>query len=186
MVMPVSAGAGAEQPAWVRILLGAIMLLAGIVVLGDVVTATLFSVFFIGWAAIVVGAFELIHAFWTKGWGGFIWQIILGVLYIASGIILINQPVAGVLILTWLLGIFFIASGAVRVFVSVSNWADSGWMLLISGIFSILAGFVILSGWPMTGLWVIGFLLGIDLILHGIGWLAFSWSGNSRTVQGAA
>jgi uncharacterized membrane protein HdeD (DUF308 family) len=175
MVMPLPAGGGVEQP-WVRVLLGVVLLMAGIVVLGNVVVATLFSVFLIGWAAIIAGIFELVHAFWTKGWGGFVWQILLGLLYIASGIILINQPVAGVLILTWLLGIFFIVSGLVRIYVGMTNWAESGWLLLISGVFGVLAGLVILSGWPMTGAWVIGFLLGIDLILHGIGWLAYSWS----------
>jgi uncharacterized membrane protein HdeD (DUF308 family) len=46
---------------------------------------------------------------------------------------------------------------------------------LLSGIFGILAGLVILIGWPVTGLWVIGFLLGIDLIFHGFGWLLLAW-----------
>ena len=47
--------------------------------------------------------------------------------------------------------------------------------MLLSGIFGVLAGVVILTGWPMTGLWVIGFLLGVDLIVHGLGWLAYAW-----------
>jgi len=46
---------------------------------------------------------------------------------------------------------------------------------LLSGIFGVIAGFVILSGWPITGLWVIGFLLGVDLISHGFGWLSYAW-----------
>jgi hypothetical protein len=46
----------------------------------DVVFATIISVKFIGVTAIVAGAFEIMHAFWTKGWGGFLWQILLGAL----------------------------------------------------------------------------------------------------------
>ena len=72
-------------PAWVRVLLGVVLILAGIFVLGDVALATIVSTMFIGYTAIVAGAFEIIHAFWTKGWGGFIWQIVLGILYIAFG-----------------------------------------------------------------------------------------------------
>lgn len=177
VMMPTPANAG-DQPTWVRMLLGIALILAGVVVLGDLALATLLSVFVIGWAAIIAGAFEIIHAFWTKGWGGFVWQIVLGLLYIGGGIIIINQPVAGVLILTWLLGIFFLASGIVRIFLGFSNWAESGWLLLVSGVFGVIAGIVILSGWPMSGIWVIGLLLGVDLIVHGVGWLAFS--GSSR------
>jgi len=40
---------------------------------------------------------------------------------------------------------------------------------------------VILTGFPMTGLWVLGFLLGVDLISHGIGWLAYAWRPTART-----
>ena len=47
--------------------------------LGDVVIASIFSVIFIGLCAIVGGVFEIIHAFWTKGWGWFHpWEICSG------------------------------------------------------------------------------------------------------------
>ena len=95
-------------PTWVRILLGVVLVLAGIFVLGDIALATLISTLFIGAMAIVAGAFEIIHAFWTKGWGGFVWQIILGVLYVAFGIVLLNQPVSGALLLTYILGLMLL------------------------------------------------------------------------------
>jgi uncharacterized membrane protein HdeD (DUF308 family) len=68
-----------------------------------------------------------------------------------------------------------VISGFVRLYVGFTNRAESGWLLLLSGIFGILAGLVVLLGWPASGLWVIGFLLGIDLIFHGVGWLALAW-----------
>ena len=43
----------------------------GILVLGDIMLVTLISTIFIGWVSIFAGAFEIVHAFWTKGWGGF-------------------------------------------------------------------------------------------------------------------
>ena len=77
--------------------------------------------------------------------------------------------------LTWVLGIILIASGVVRFFLGIRNWAEAGWLLLLSGIFGVIAGLIILTGWPVTGLWVIGFLIGIDLIFAGVGWLIFAW-----------
>ena len=177
-----SAAAGAETPTWIRVLLGFVLILAGLIVLGDVVMATVISTILIGVVAIAGGVFEIIHAFWTKGWGGFIWQIILGVLYVAAGVYLMTQPVTGALALTWVIAIFLLASGVVRVVVGFQNWSAGGWLVLLSGIFGIIAGLVILTGWPTSGLWVIGFLLGIDLIFSGVGWLVHAVTGAPRTI----
>ena len=81
-------------PFWVCVLLGLVMILAGFFVLGDVMLVTVISTIFIGWVAIIAGAFEIVHAFWTKGWGGFVWQVLLGILYIAFGVVLVSQPLA--------------------------------------------------------------------------------------------
>jgi uncharacterized membrane protein HdeD (DUF308 family) len=162
-------------PFWVCALLGIVMILAGIMVLGDVALVTVISTMFIGMASIAAGAFEVIHAFWTKGWGGFLWQVLLGILYIAFGVVLVSQPVASALILTYVLGLLLLISGFVRIVLGVSHWREAGWIMLLSGAFGILAGLVILSGFPMTGLWVLGFILGVDLISHGVAWLTYAW-----------
>jgi uncharacterized membrane protein HdeD (DUF308 family) len=168
-------------PFWVCVLLGVVMILAGIAVLGDVVLVTVISTMFIGWASIVAGAFEVIHAFWTKGWGGFVWQVLLGILYVAFGVVIVSQPVASALILTYVLGLCLLISGFVRILLGVSHWKEAGWIMLLSGLFGVLAGLVILTGFPMTGLWVLGFLLGVDLITHGLGWLTYAWQPTART-----
>jgi uncharacterized membrane protein HdeD (DUF308 family) len=167
-------------PFWVCILLGIVMILAGFLVLGDVVLVTVISTIFIGMMSIATGAFEVIHAFWTKGWGGFVWQVLLGILYIAFGIVLVTQPVASALILTYVLGLLFLISGFVRILLGVGHWREAGWIMLLSGLFGVLAGLVILTGFPMTGLWVLGFLLGVDLISHGIAWLTYAWQPAAR------
>ena len=168
-------------PFWVCVLLGLVMILAGFFVLGDVMLVTVISTIFIGWVAIIAGAFEIVHAFWTKGWGGFVWQVLLGILYIAFGVVLVGQPVASALILTYVLGMMLLISGLVRMLIGISHWREAGWIMLLSGVFGVLAGLVILTGFPMTGLWVLGFLLGVDLISHGIGWLAYAWKPSTRT-----
>jgi uncharacterized membrane protein HdeD (DUF308 family) len=158
-----------------------VLILAGILVLADVAVATWISALIIGIIAIVGGAFEILHAFWTKGWGGFLWQILLGALYVAVGIVLVSQPASGALVLTYILGLLLLISGIVRVFLSFSHWDEVGWVMLISGAFGVLAGLIILTGFPMTGLWVLGLLLGIDLISHGAAWLVYAWLPSQRT-----
>ena len=180
------AGVGnlSAPPFWICVLLGIVMIGAGILVLGDIMLVTLISTIFIGWVSIFTGAFEIVHAFWTKGWGGFLWQVLLGVLYVAFGAVLVGQPVASALILTYILGMVLLISGLVRILLGISHWREAGWIMLLSGIFGVLAGLVILTGFPMTGLWVLGFLLGVDLISHGIGWLAYAWRPSARVAAG--
>ncbi|WP_407151964.1 HdeD family acid-resistance protein [Bradyrhizobium sp. ORS 86] len=170
-------------PLWVCALLGIVMVLAGLVILGDVALFTVISTIFIGWTAIVAGAFEILHAFWTKGWGGFVWQLLLGALYLAFGIVLLSQPVTSALILTYVLGLLLLLSGVVRMLVGIGHWQQSGWIMLASGIFGVLAGLIILTGFPATGLWVLGLLLGIDLLSHGVGWLTYALQPAVRTAR---
>jgi len=165
-----------DTPTWLRVLLGIVLILAGVFVLGNIAVATLAGVWIIGIAAIIGGAFEIVHAFWTKGWGGFIWQIILGILYVIAGIYIVTRPVQGALALTWVIAIVFLALGVVRMIAGFQFWKMGGWLLVLSGIFGIIAGIIILSGWPESSIWVIGLLLGIDFIFGGVGWLMHAWA----------
>jgi uncharacterized membrane protein HdeD (DUF308 family) len=158
-------------PLWVCTLLGFVMILAGMLALCDLMFATVISVKLIGLTAIAVGAFEIVHVFWTKGWGGFLWQILLGALYVAFGLVLVTEPASGALILTYLLGALLVASGIIRCVLSFAHWAQNGWMMLISGAFGLIAGLLILFGIPNISLWALGFLLGVDLLSHGLAWL---------------
>ncbi|HEX9210958.1 MAG TPA: HdeD family acid-resistance protein [Bradyrhizobium sp.] len=159
---------------WTWAHLSVAMIAAGILALSDIVFATIISVKLIGLTAIAAGAFEIIHAFWTNGWGGFLWQILLGALYLAFGLLLLTQPASGALILTSLLGAVLFASGIVRCVLSFAHWQQGGWMMLISGVFGLLAGVLILFGFPTISAWALGFLLGVDLISHGLAWLVYA------------
>ncbi|HEY1544832.1 MAG TPA: HdeD family acid-resistance protein [Xanthobacteraceae bacterium] len=162
-------------PTWVRVLLGLVLVFAGLVVLGDAVMATVISAIFIGISAIIAGGFEIVHAFWTKGWGGFLWQIFLGILYLAFGFALVSQPISGAVVLTYVLGLLLFVSGLVRIFLGLRHWSEGGSIMLFSGALGLIAGLIILTRWPMSGLWVLGLVLAIDLIAHGIAWLTFAW-----------
>jgi uncharacterized membrane protein HdeD (DUF308 family) len=171
-------------------MLGAVMTLAGVAVLADVAFAFLVSSAFIGAAAIAVGTFEIIHTVWTRGWGGIAWQTLLGLLYVAVGIILLGgagpgemvvtsgvarSARSGELLLTYGLGLLLLLSGIVRILLGWSRWRESGWVMLLSGAFGVVAGLIILAEFPKAGLWVFGLLLGIDLIVHGAAWLGYAY-----------
>lgn len=166
----------AAEPVWVRSLLGLVLLLSGIFVLADIMLVKTVSAWVIGGAAVVAGAFELIHAFWTKGWASATPRILLGFLYVVFGLVLLTQPSFRGVFLTYALGFALVLSGLVRLPVGFKLSTSLGRLLImLSGAFGIAAGLIILSGWPVSGIQVIGALLATDLISQGVGWLVVAW-----------
>jgi uncharacterized membrane protein HdeD (DUF308 family) len=175
-----------EAPAhswWLYLVLGIVLLIAGVFVLGDAVLASVVSALFIGWAILIAGIIEIVHAFSAREWKGFLLDLLLGALYIAGGWILVSNPLAATISLTLALGIIWIASGIFRIVLASALWREGGWGILFSGLLAVLAGGLILAEWPASGLWVLGFLLGIDLIVHGIAWMGYSFSVRSRNAE---
>lgn len=166
-----------ENPRFSRTALGIVLLAAGVFVLADVTLVARLSIVAIGGAAIVAGVFEIVHGFWTRERSGLIGRILLGILYAGFGAALMSRPDFGSLFLLYSLGLVLVASGIVRAVMAVRQ-RGSFWWLLASGLFGIAAGLVILTGWPISGIRVIATLLGLDLVTHGIAWLAITWRRN--------
>jgi uncharacterized membrane protein HdeD (DUF308 family) len=163
---------GAADPSWwSAVLVGAVFIIAGLFALGNVVAATVISAFVIGIVLLVAGASEVFQAFSAQHWRGFVLRLLVGLLYALCGLMLITDPARGSVILTLVFAFSLIASGFVRVFQSIQYWEWFGPLLLLSGIVGIVAGLVILAKWPISGLWVLGLLVGIDLVLHGFWWI---------------
>ncbi|MBY0558717.1 HdeD family acid-resistance protein [Hyphomicrobium sp.] len=164
---------GTESPSWWgAMLLGAVFVAAGLFLLGDVVAATVISAVVIGIVLLIAGVSEAIQAFSAPHWRGFLLRILIGALYAVCGLMLVTDPGRASIILALVFALSLIASGAVRIVQAVEYWQWAGWLLLFSGVVGIAAGLVILSKWPVSGLWVLGLVVGIDLLLHGLWWIS--------------
>jgi len=72
------------------------------------------------------------------------------------------------------LGAALIASGILRIVASFRLRPETGWgWLLASGVITLLAGIVVVIGWPVNTLWLLGLVLAIDLIFQGVAAIAF-------------
>jgi uncharacterized membrane protein HdeD (DUF308 family) len=136
--------------------------------------ATLISVFFFGWILIFIGAFEAVQAFWQNKWGGLFLHLALGILAMVVGFHLLTSPVASALVLTLLLAVYFMVTGIFRIVASLTlrfpNW---GWVFF-SGIVSFILGILTKQQWPLSGLWIIGLFIGIDMIFSGCSYVMLS------------
>lgn len=148
--------------------LGILMIILGLLAIAAPVVATIAVQFALGWILVVGGIAQGIHAFMARGWGGFLLQLLSALLYLVVGILLLVNPVGGALALTIVLAVFLIVEGAFKIILALRVRDHGGWgWLLASGLLSLVLGLLIWSEWPASGLWVIGLLVGIQLLFTG-------------------
>ena len=147
--------------------LGILLLLLGIIALGSSVIFTLASMIFIGWLMIIGGVLQTAHGFTCKEWGGFFVDLLTGLLYSVAGFMILTHPAATAVGLTLLIAMVLIFGGVFRIAVAISvRFHNSTWLLL-HGVVNLLLGSSIWQSWPISGLWVIGLFIGIDMIFNG-------------------
>jgi uncharacterized membrane protein HdeD (DUF308 family) len=162
---------GRRRTGW-DVVLGILVIIAGLVVLGDVALATVVSVLFIGWMAIIGGVIALVGAFMRIGKGGF-WPVALGgALLLALGLMLVRRPGVGAVTLTLLAGVVFLTGGIARIVASAESRSGRG-MLLFSGIVSTVLGLIVFFNFWAASLTLLGILLGIQALTEGITLLLF-------------
>ena len=148
--------------------LGIIWVVLGTIGLGMEVALTIASVMLFGAFLFAGGIFELIHAFQAKAWKGRLPAILIGLAYVAAGILIFQDPLAASKGLTLMLGALLLVIGIVRIVLAFGMKGHAGWIwLALSGVLSLVLGFMIISKWPASGLWVIGLFVAIELIIQG-------------------
>jgi len=156
-----------ENKRWIM-LLGIFLVVLGIIALSFAMVATLVSVLFFGMILIISGIVQGIYGFRpaeTKS--GLNFELIFGILSIIAGGLIATNLTATALSMTMVLAAFLILGGIYRIIVSTTNeFTGKSWILL-SGILSLLLGLMVFAKWPLSGLYVIGVCIGIDLIFFG-------------------
>lgn len=152
---------------------GVIALIAGVIALGSVVMATESAVLIVGVMMLITGFVEIIAAFGVRSWGRFFLWLLLGLLYVAAGVICLQNPFIAATFLTLMLGFALIVGGILRVFLATQMREGTPWgWVVFSGVISFLLGLMIVSHWPASSFYVLGIFLGIDLIFIGTGWIS--------------
>lgn len=155
---------------------GVLIALLGALAIALVVSATIASVFLIGIFIVFAGAVEIFVGFGSRTWSRFFLWVAAGLLYLVAGAIAIAQPFFAAVIFTLLLGAGLLATGVVRLWLAWHLPAGQPKGLVVfSGAVTACLGLVITLGWPGDSLFILGMLLGIDLIFYGAGWIGFGF-----------
>jgi uncharacterized membrane protein HdeD (DUF308 family) len=141
-----------------------------------IATVTLNGVFFL-----IAGVAETGIGMQAQGWSRFFLWVIGGLLYLAVGMICILNPLLASAFLTLALGAGLIAAAIVRTYLAFQLPSGaSRALVLVAGAATGLLGLVIVAHWPADSVYVLGTLLGVDLIIHGAGWIQFGLALRNR------
>jgi uncharacterized membrane protein HdeD (DUF308 family) len=156
------------------VLLGVGLIVLGLAILSytGMVWATVATAVVFGCFMAVAGIFYIVGAFFTRGWGGFFLSLLAGVLYLAAGVILIDHPVEAAILYTLLLAVFFFVEGLFRIFAALTGRFHHWGFVLLNGIITLLLGIAIWRQWPLSGLYVVGLFLGINLLVSGVSYVS--------------
>ncbi|MBI1261742.1 MAG: HdeD family acid-resistance protein [Rhizobiales bacterium] len=132
--------------------------------------AGLATTIFLAWLFLLAGGVGLVASYRGRTAPGFAWALLSAIVALIAGFVLLLYPVQGLVTLTYVLVAYFIADGVLMISLALSHRREmSGrweWLLLNGVIDLVLAG-IILVALPEAAVWVLGLLVGIDLLFGG-------------------
>ena len=158
--------------------LGIVLILAGLAAIAFPFLSGIAAKVVLGWLFLIGGVMMIVHAFQAPGWGGFLWEVLIGLLYVAVGGYLAFFPIAGLLTLTIVIAALFIAEGIFESIMAFRVRPHEGWVwLLLSGIAALAVGIIIAMGLPESAVWALGLLVGINLLFSGWSYVFLALAG---------
>ena len=132
--------------------------------------ASLAVTIFLGWMFLISGIGGLIVTYWARNMPGFWWSLISAALAVLAGGILLARPMQAVLTLTIVVGAYFLAEGVTTIMYALEHRRELtgrwSWML-VAGLMDIVIAFIVIAGLPGSAEWVLGLLVGVNLLFGG-------------------
>ncbi|MFP3921792.1 MAG: HdeD family acid-resistance protein [Dichotomicrobium sp.] len=162
-------------------LMGVALVLLGLVALVYPLTTAIVVKIMMGWILLIAGISEIIFSFSTTKWSEFFLELLVGLVFTIAGVWLAFFPLTGILTLTVLLALAFLARGVLEIISAFRMRPLDGWgWLLVAGIVGVLVGLFILVEFPSSAAWAIGLLVGVNLIASGIAYISLAYSAKQR------
>jgi uncharacterized membrane protein HdeD (DUF308 family) len=155
--------------------LSVILILAGLFAIAVPPLVGVGVLLVVAWLIIVSGGVHLLFAWRTRTTGGMIWELLLGILYIAIGVDVLLHPAAGLAALTLILAIYLFVEGVLELIFGfrLRPRAGATWVML-DGVVTLFLAILIWRSWPSSSEWVIGTLVGISMLFSGVSRLFLS------------
>ena len=161
-----------EEKAWWPLALGVVLVALGVSAFYKVWTGADQNQIMIGVLMLIGGIAQGFYAVFGRKWRNFLAEMAPAILYLLGGMIIIADPLTGSFVLTLLLATTLVVGAVYRIALSFREGTMKGWQIaaLAFGISAAL-WLWLLWAWPKSGLWVLGTIVGVELIASGIAWI---------------
>ncbi len=152
---------------------GVLTIILGVFAMGAPLITGLALALMIGVSLVAAGLMQSIYAFQAGSVGKGYLRLLFGGVTVLAGMAIIGQPEMALATLTLFLSIYFIVDGITTLISStaVAGGQGKGW-IIFNGIITLALGVMIWRGWPVSGAWAIGILVGVRLIFSGMTMMA--------------
>ncbi len=156
---------------------GIILLLLGMAAIAVPPVAGLAATIILGWLFLIAGVAGLVATYAARQMPGFGWSLISALLALVAGLVLLWDPLQGLLTLTYVLIAYFVIDGVLMIALGFEHRRElTGrwqWMML-NGFIDLVLAVLIIVGLPGAAAWALGLLLGIDLVFGGASLIAMA------------
>ncbi|WP_146618647.1 HdeD family acid-resistance protein [Rhodoplanes elegans] len=160
---------------WSFLLLGLVLLVCGSAAIALPVTSTMAAGLVLGTVLVIVGIAKIVQAFETKGWPGFVWQLLGGGVEIVGGVLVYFNPLKGAVAITLLIAIVFVVLGLSQIGCAVKIRRQRGaFWLLVSGLVALLMSLVLVFKFPHVRELEAGVVAGVSLVISGLSYVAIA------------
>jgi len=157
--------------AWV-LALGAALVLGGTLAILMPFLASIAVEGAIGAVLLLAGTLQAVHVFGATDWGARAWAGLSAAVYLAGGVLLLLNPLAGLVAITLVIAAVFLVDGLLRAVIGVRMQPERGWgWMLTGGALSALLGVAIILMFPAISASLLGILVGISFIFEGWGFI---------------
>ncbi len=158
------------RPMAVRLLtMGIVLAAIGIFALIAAFSATIATMVTMGLLLIAAGIAKIVEAaMMERGSHHRLSGLFVGIFYGVAGALVLARPGLAAVAVTVLLAALFFSLGIARILAaSMVRYHRSGWTIL-SGVASVVLGIVVFVSWPVSAMWLVGTLLGVEFIFAGV------------------
>lgn len=156
--------------------LGLLVMALGVLALLTALWTGLASIVFLGVLLAISGVVQIGHSLGRDRTGARApgSQLLGGILAAVMGLLIAGRPAVGLVAVALLLAGYFFASGLFRTISSIADrYPQWGWDFAY-GISAILLGIVLLTSLPTSAAWLVGTLVGMEIIFRGASLMAGS------------
>ncbi len=165
-----------RRRSWLFLAQGGVMVVAGVLALVFPVFASAGVVSLLGWLLILSGLVQVVGLVGATQVPYFWLQVVTLALEILVGYLLVSNPSTGLLAVTFLMLVLFLISGITRVVFALMIRPLDDWIwVLASGLVAIGCAAILFANLPEAASWLLGVLLGIELIAIGGAQFYLAW-----------